>query len=540
MRPVLTFILGTLLLAQQTQQDAVRPATIDGIAKNLKTGEPLADVRVTVTPELLSDTGPAAATRSATTDEEGKFTITGVLPGRYLVAGTRTLFFRPRRNTGAVTLTLAADQKLRDVQILLMPTGVIAGRVVDENREPLRSIRIEALRTEYRNGVRTLVAAGNNTSDDRGEYRVFNLPPGTYYIRATQNTGVNSGPALYYPGVTDFQDAPGIEVAPGAELGAVDVIMRRTAEYSVQLKLGGVTAGSTATLSIQRRNSRLTETVLSRVETLPDHTYRFTRLAPGAYEIAVFIATPAAPGQPRIVTHAGTIPVNIGRADEDLGTVSVRATVPVTGRIVTPDPLPAPLDIKRLALSLVALSTTNALSSTIRGSASPPGLNDDGTFVLPNVAAGRYQIQVAGLPPDTYLIGARAGGREVLDTGYTASGDQTALEVVIGGAGSVGVIEGTVVNGRGEPMPGSAVVLVPAADRRSNPSAYRNTFADQQGNFSIRSILAGEYRILAWEDIEPGAYMDPDFLKDFETRGEGVRVQRGSQNTLAVRVIPAS
>jgi hypothetical protein len=159
---------------------------------------------------------------------------------------------------------------------------------------------------------------------------------------------------------------------------------------------------------------------------------------------------------------------------------------------------------------------------------------------LPNVAAGRYQIQLLGLPAETYLVGARSAGKETLDAGYTVSGDQAPLEVVIGGPASVGIVEGTVVNSRGEPMPGSAVVLVPAAERRNNPSAYRNVFTDQQGNFSLRSVLAGEYKILAWEDVEPGAYMDPEFLKDFETRGETVRVQRGSQNTVSVRIIPAS
>ena len=118
-------------------------ATIEGIAKNQKTGEPLADVRVTLAPELGGNNS-----KSATTDPDGKFTIAGIVPGRYNISGTRTLFFRPRRNAGAVAVTVTADQRLRDVQILLMPTGVIAGRVVDENREPLRSVRIEALRSE--------------------------------------------------------------------------------------------------------------------------------------------------------------------------------------------------------------------------------------------------------------------------------------------------------------------------------------------------------------------------------------------------------
>jgi hypothetical protein len=345
---------------------------------------------------------------------------------------------------------------------------------------------------------------------------------------------------MYYPGVPDSQDASPLQIEAGSELGAIDITIRRVSEYSVQFKVGGVPPGSAVNLTVQKQNNKITEpNILARPTTLPDNTYRIERLAPGAYDIVAQISTPAAI-QPRVVTHAGKIPVLIGRSDEDLGTVSVRATVPVTGRIVPAEPLTSTIDLRRLTLTLTNQEGTPAMNAFVRGSVNPPGFSDDGTFTLPNVAAGRYQIQLTGLPADTYMVGARSAGKEVLDTGYTVSGDQGPLEVVIGGPASVGVVEGTVVNSRGEPMPGSAVVLVPAAERRTNPSAYRNVFADQHGNFSLRSVLAGEYKIMAWEDVEPGAYMDPEFLKDFETRGETVRVQRGSQNAVTVRVIPAS
>jgi hypothetical protein len=96
------------------------------------------------------------------------------------------------------------------------------------------------------------------------------------------------------------------------------------------------------------------------------------------------------------------------------------------------------------------------------------------------------------------------------------------------------------VNALGQPVSAATVVLIPGPERRTNATAFKTSTSDQNGNFSIRSILPGDYKVLAWEDVETGAYFDPEFLKNFETRGEAVRIQRGSQNRVTLRVIPAS
>src|SRR6185295_11801769 len=106
-----------------------------------------------------------------------------------------------------------------------------------------------------------------------------------------------------------------------------------------------------------KRDSKVVESLPARPEPLGDNTYRIGKLPPGAYDIVVQVMSPPEI-QPRVTTHSGKIPVNIGKADEDLGTVSVRATVPLTGRIVVPEPLPSALDFKRLTLTLRPLDLT--------------------------------------------------------------------------------------------------------------------------------------------------------------------------------------
>jgi hypothetical protein len=289
---------------------------------------------------------------------------------------------------------------------------------------------------------------------------------------------------------------------------------------------------------VQRRDSRLLETISARTETLPDNVYRIPRLSPGAYDIFVQVASPPAPGvTTRVITHAGKYPVNIANDNVDLGTVDLRPTVNVRGRVTAAEQLPAGVDPKKLVITLRPLEMPANFGATARGTTPPGGIEDDGSFVISNIPPGRFQIVISGLPPDTYLVSARSQSREVLDTGVTVSGDEAPLDLVLGGPGSVGELEGAVVNARGEAVAYSVVALIPNGERRTNPAAFKTATTDQHGMFTMRSVMPGDYKVFAWEEVEPGAYLNADFLKDFEARGEPVRVQKGAKITVGPRAI---
>jgi hypothetical protein len=56
----------------------------------------------------------------------------------------------------------------------------------------------------------------------------------------------------------------------------------------------------------------------------------------------------------------------------------------------------------------------------------------------------------------------------------------------------------------------------------------------------MRSVAPGDYTLFAWERIENGAYMDPDFLGQFEDRGQAVHVEDGGHVSVQLDTIPAS
>ena len=87
------------------------------------------------------------------------------------------------------------------------------------------------------------------------------------------------------------------------------------------------------------------------------------------------------------------------------------------------------------------------------------------------------------------------------------------LEIIL--SPRAAAVTGTVQNTKtGNAAPGATVVLIPQEkERRDQQNYYKMIMSDQLGAFSLTGVPPGEYKLYAWEDIEAGAYMDPDVLK---------------------------
>jgi uncharacterized protein (DUF2141 family) len=84
------------------------------------------------------------------------------------------------------------------------------------------------------------------------------------------------------------------------------------------------------------------------------------------------------------------------------------------------------------------------------------------------------------------------------------------------------------------------VVLVPQdKERRAQSVYYRSAATDESGRFRFQSVVPGDYAVFAWEDLEEGdAYMDPEFLKPFESKGLAVTIREGEKQEIQVTAIP--
>src|SRR2546428_10362852 len=80
-------------------------------------------------------------------------------------------------------------QKLRGVVLQLMPAGTSTGRVFDRDGEPLANVNVEALKYSYQEGQRVMNVVQTARTNDLGEYRLFWLQPGRYFVSATPPEG---------------------------------------------------------------------------------------------------------------------------------------------------------------------------------------------------------------------------------------------------------------------------------------------------------------------------------------------------------------
>ena len=133
----------------------------------------------------------------------------------------------------------------------------------------------------------------------------------------------------------------------------------------------------------------------------------------------------------------------------------------------------------------------------------------------------------------------RRGDDEVLASGLDLSkGPGGPIEIVL--SPNAGQAEGVLQNDTQQPATGATVVMVPQEkERRDQMQYYKTVTTDQYGRFTVKNLDPGEYKVFAWEDVETGAYMDPEFMKPVESLGESVTIRENSKELLKLKLIPA-
>ena len=510
------FAVAATVVATAQQPDAKSTATISGRTLALG-GQPLRKATITLRPAGMARPRDS----SMTSDADGNFTFEGIAAGRYQLWVERPGYLRQtygaKRPGGAgSTLTVMPGQQVKDLVIELTPQGAIAGKVVDEDGDPVARSNVMAVSYTYANGKWQLVPRERTTTDDGGEYKVTALAPGRYYVVAGASGGSAAPPKpdkpeaeyvrTWYPSVTDAGSATPVDVGAGQTIAGTEIRLRRS--QVVRIK-GRVLPGTP-----DSNPHRLSVELLPREgfafggfhgQVANDGSFTVAHVPPGSYSI---IATNV-DGPIQVCARQ---PIDIGTHDiEDLvltvqPLIELRGTVKMEG------------EPEQATSARVLLSPSDGLAIT---GAPDATAKDDGTFVFAGIVPGRYRVNAFATGPGRYVKAIRYGNQDVLATGIDLSqGAGGALQVLFSSKGAE--VSGT-VQADGQPVPAGTVTLIP--DPPSDQFRYRQTPVDQNGQFSLRDVAPGDYRVYAWEDLEPGAQFDPEFLKPLE--GQGTRISAG-------------
>jgi protocatechuate 3,4-dioxygenase beta subunit len=538
-RALLLLLCGTLT-AQNSAPPPPEPAIVEGVVVRQGAMTPIQGVVVSFKPvEGSAKTGTSSA--------EGKFTINGLSPGPYTVSLSRTGFVRPRHAAGPVNLNLSAGEHLKDITLQLVATSAITGRVYDENGQPKERVGVVPIRPHYEYGRQVMSpcysesGARSGMTDETGAYRIYGLAPGDYYVAVADGACASQ----YFPDVSDPADAMRLKVQAGSETAAIDFHLKKRTLYTARFKL--VLPSSLST------NAPLTNTQIIRRSRNGIETTEYLNLGRNIGVVGDTLTTPALPPGSYELIYDAYLGVQIGHASFDLvnrdidgGVIVVRPNTAISGQIRAAGALPAGWTFNRARVLLRPLDGRDRLMTTTIGNLSTAAA--DGTFLLAfaanadgsrpgTIAEGRYQIELGGLAPEMFLASARYAGRDVLSDGLLIDGaPPSPLELTVDMGGSV---NGMVRNAKNDIVADSQVVLIPAQNHRSNLVLFKSVFTDQYGRFSIRGVAPGDYTVLAWEDVEPGAWLNSDFLKTYDSLGTRVSVIGTSSSAVTVRVIPA-
>jgi Carboxypeptidase regulatory-like domain len=526
--------------------------TISGMVVAMAGSIPLKNALVTL--HSVDDHSRSEVTIRSEAD--GHFIFRGIIAGQYRLHVARNNYVTQEYGQRTVmgpgaTLTLKGGQEMKDLLFRLIPSATIAGRVEDEDGEPISWAHVTALRSSYSNGKRTFTSAGMNSTNDLGEYRLFGLAPGRYFISATYHPGAihagfdedfdyNGADSLkenyvltYYPGTYDSTKAQSITVKSGEEIPSMDFMMRPTAVYAVRGRVVNTIPDPKRVehpmVFIMPRGGAIQSDSMTfgpNNGTKKDGAFELPGVAPGAYTIQAMINDTEG-------EHAVTQSIDVGEADVEGIQLVISKGFSVSGHVRW-DGTPGNVED-----SLYLIGRADGQSNAMAGGYAR--VDRDGSFVWNRLSDSAMRIQVEGLNNSGYVKAADYGGVDVLEQGFTPrAGSNATLEFTLSAQGAQ--VEGTATDENGLPVVGVWVVLVPDAKHRDRHDLYRTERTDQHGVFKIKQVAPGDYELYSWDEVEDGAWEDPDFIRPFEEKkqGEKVRVQERDDKRYDITVIKTS
>ena len=516
---LLILLCVSLCAVGQSSQPATakvetKTGAINGRVVN-ENGEPHANVNVVVRP----DNPQGLPVTHISTNREGVFKVSGLQPGLYNVSAAVPAYL-PKSLYPSPVVIKAGEP----VTLVLVKGGVVTGTVTTAKGDPLVAIgvRVRMVRDESDRSYGEVGRHYDNTTDDRGVYRVYGLPTGTYVvsadgsvkerasIRMTVNGFAKDLPT--YAPSSRRADANEISVRLGEEVSNVDIRYRGERGSSISGILNGLADDG----------SGFSATLTSTVEGGPrwydafrENEFAFDGIPDGEYHL---VASASWNDNTRRLSES--IVVNVRGADIEGLELTASPLASIDGRVVL-EPLTAPpteCNDKRLPqFSEISVTAWHRVTEGARmkpqfvwragGPATP---NVQGKFAITDIAAGEYHFAVRFHTQQWFVKSIAFTSpapnsipTDAMRTWTTVKPGDRLSDLTFTFAQGAATVSGEISLAEGQKLPKKLVAfLVPAeADKADEVLRYSAVPVSSDGRFWFY-VAPGRYWILAQQGTD--------------------------------------
>ncbi len=529
-------VLSAASTAFAQPSSASRQATVEGTVVNAINARQIP--RAGVLLRSVQQGNNAVWTRA---DDTGHFLFKNVAPGTYRLSGDRPGFFTENhKNVTQTFVDVSAGAHINNVLVRLLPFAVIAGRIVDDKNDPLQQVEMRLYAWEYVRGRRLLASKGAAVTDDRGEYRIAGVRPGSYFllanydfkkewIRSMGDLAKTKPPDIaylpqFFPGTNDFREAQQLTLKPGDEIFEDFSFSPRPAVFIRGRVVNGVSGNPASKAAVTASWTNFPpgiDPINGQVDAYGN--FEIWGVSPGSYILQASF-------QDQGENYSGEAQVEVGSAGLAETEIAAMPDFEMNGSVHIEGTQPPA--IRQVSVEFMTMGSRPF--NIFRVGASGPKFLLQGKLHLET----HYRVNAVNLPDDYYLKSVVVSGREMPKNDVVVGGKYSQIELVVSASG--GHVEGTVLDFKNQPVRSSYVMLAPDA-AVADPDQILQSRSDANGKFVLRGVPPGTYKLLAFEDVSVNDLMaQPEILKRFVDQGEALKVaEDGKYNYVIPKFIPA-
>ena len=483
-------LIALPLTAQLSNPNQPPRIKVSGKVVNSLTGEPINHALVTFN---------GRETRFILTDDDGSFAVEDLSSEVIVVFSAR------RPGFYQVSAVSVSPKDAQNVLLKLTPTGIIVGRVLGMDEEPLEHAMVQLYTQINEEGRKTWTTSGGAQTDEDGRFRLPNLRAGSYLVSVvpSQNRQLQGEPGyttVYFPNAPDRRSASPIRVSAGQQVEA-NFTLSPAQLFNITGKIAGPRVDGIIIAITEPSGLPLN---IPAVTNLRDGVFQICGVPRGTYVIRANGYQKGADSNFR--SHLA-VTVTSDRNDMVLS-LQPPISIPIVIRRETIEAGATPLQPAETGVSVRAIALDNVADQAYSNFEGPP---EQGHLVLNNLDPGSYRVRISTFG-DFYVSSASLAGTNLLTEPMVITGSNPSNPIEIVVRNDSAKIRATV---RGVSGPATVLAL---PDRGEDPQPIVGMCEPRSTCYMARSLAPGNYTIYAFDRLDNVEYANRKALDSYSSK----------------------